>query len=502
MTKKRDLRTIAVNTGIASDSAFGAVTPPIYLSSTYSFGGFEQPRAYDYSRTVNPSRDMLADTLTQLEGGAGGVVVSSGMAAVDLVLSLLGPDDLIVAPHDCYGGTHRLLSLRRDRKQFEVIFVDQNDSEALAEALEHYPALVLIETPSNPLMRVVDIQAVAQRAKAAGAKVAVDNTFLSPALQRPIPLGADFVIHSTTKYLNGHSDVVGGAVVAADKTDAETLAAWANICGVTAAPFDCYLTLRGLRTLFPRIERQQITAMKIAEMLSAHPAIAAVHYPGLASHPGHRLAQTQQTGFGAMLSFELAGGVEAARRFVESVSVFTLAESLGGIESLVAHPATMTHLGMEPEARRLAGITDSLIRLSIGLEAESDLIEDLIGALKSAGAGATETVETPGIRLPAQKRAYSGQPPTSMLPKRTAQSAPSAHGMAAAAASAMPAASAATMTRAAAVAQAMPRAENRALWLSWAGELRDMLCSAVGPASAAGGIRGNLKRLVGLLKIA
>jgi cystathionine gamma-synthase len=381
MNKKKDPRTIAVNAGIATDRAFGAVTPPVYLSTTFSFEGYERPRAHDYSRTANPSRDLLASTLAELEGGAGAVVVSSGMAAVDLVLSLLGPDDLIVAPHDCYGGTHRLLSLRRDRKQFDVLFIDQNDTKALAEALEQFPALLLIETPSNPLMRVVDIQSIVERAKAAGTKVAVDNTFLSPALQRPMQFGADFVIHSTTKYLNGHSDVVGGAVIAADKADAETLAAWANVCGVTASPFDCYLTLRGLRTLFPRIERQQITAAKIAEYLQAHPAVAAVYYPGLPSHPGHALAKSQQSGFGAMLSFELAGGVGAVRRFVEGLSVFTLAESLGGIESLVAHPATMTHLGMGAEARRVAGITDSLVRLSVGLEAESDLIDDLKCAL-------------------------------------------------------------------------------------------------------------------------
>lgn len=386
MGKRRDPRTIAVNTGIAADSAFGAVTPPIYLSSTFAFSGFERPHAHDYSRTANPSRDILGDTLTQLEGGAGAVVVSSGMAAVDLVLSLLGPDDLVLAPHDCYGGTHRLLSLRRARKQFDVLFVDQNDEEALAAALDEFPALVLMETPSNPLMRVVNIRAVAERARAAGAKVAVDNTFLSPALQRPIHLGADFVIHSTTKYLNGHSDVVGGAVIAADKTDAENLAAWANTCGVTASPFDCYLTLRGLRTLFPRVERQQITAAAIAEFLQVHPAVAAVHYPGLASHPGHAVARSQQSGFGAMLSLELAGGVGAVRCFVESLSVFTLAESLGGIESLVAHPATMTHVGMGPEARHVAGITDGLIRLSIGLEAESDLIDDLKCALDATHA--------------------------------------------------------------------------------------------------------------------
>jgi cystathionine gamma-synthase len=381
-------QTIAVASGIAADTAFGAVTPPIYLSSTFAFANFGQGRAYDYTRTANPSRDMLADTLTQLEGGAGAIVVSSGMAAVDLALSQLKHDDLVVAPHDCYGGTYRLLCARRSRQQFRVAFIDQNDDKALTLALEGAPSIILIETPSNPLMRVVDIKKIAAYAKAVGAKVAVDNTFLSPALQRPIPLGADFVIHSTTKYLNGHSDVVGGAVIAADKGDAEALAAWANITGVTGAPFDAYLTLRGLRTLFPRIERQQATAAAVVELLDGHPLVDAVHYPGLKSHPGHAIANAQQAGFGAMLSFELAGSVENVRRFVEAVEVFTLAESLGGVESLVAHPATMTHVGMGAEARNAAGISDNLLRLSIGLEAESDIIAGLESGLTAVARAA------------------------------------------------------------------------------------------------------------------
>jgi cystathionine gamma-synthase len=236
-------------------------------------------------------------------------------------------------------------------------------------------------------MRVVDIAAIAKKAKAAGAAVAVDNTFLSPALQQPIALGADFVIHSTTKYLNGHSDVVGGAVIAAQAEDAAALAAWANVTGVTGSPFDAYQTLRGLRTLFPRIESQQRNAGAIAAFLEAQPQVSAVHYPGLPSHPGHAIAKTQQRGFGAMLSFELSGGVEEVRRFLDAVRIFTLAESLGGIESLVAHPATMTHAGMDPQARRTAGITDTLLRLSVGLESESDLLEDLLQALKFAGTG-------------------------------------------------------------------------------------------------------------------
>jgi len=384
MTKATRLETITAAYGVARDSDFHAVAPPVYLSSTFGFSGYRQGGPHEYTRTSNPTRDLLADVLAKLEGGAGAVVTASGMAAVDLVLSQLRRGDLVLAPHDCYGGTYRLLAGRRDREQFDVAFVDQGDPAAFAAALGRRPKLVLVETPSNPLMRVVDIRAIAERARKAGAKVAVDNTFLSPALQRPLALGADFVIHSTTKYINGHSDVVGGAVIAADRSDVEALAHWANVTGTTGSPFDAHLTLRGLRTLFPRVERQQANAMAVAQFLARHAAVAAVHYPGLDTDPGHALASAQQDGFGAMLSFELAGGVDAVRRFVEAVEVFTLAESLGGVESLVAHPTTMTHSGMGEEARRAAGISDSLIRLSVGIEAEADLIADLEGALAVA----------------------------------------------------------------------------------------------------------------------
>jgi cystathionine gamma-synthase len=387
MKKKLNPETVAAAHGIARDGSFRAVAPPLYLTSTFAFEDFGQSSGHEYTRTSNPTRDLLADALAELEGGAGAVVTSSGMAAVDLVLALLRRDDLVVAPHDCYGGTYRLLAARRERGQFDVAFVDQSDEVALVSALGRRPKLVLIETPSNPLMRVVNIRAIAELAHAAGARVAVDNTFLSPALQRPIALGADFVVHSTTKYLNGHSDVVGGAVVAADRSDAEALAAWANITGTTGAPFDAYLTLRGLRTLFPRIRRQQESAMAVAAFLARHPLVAGVHYPGLEADPGHALATAQQDGYGAMLSFELKGGVDAVRRFVAAIEVVTLAESLGGVESLVAHPATMTHAGMGAEARRAAGIGDNLLRLSVGLEAEADLIADLERSLAAAGAG-------------------------------------------------------------------------------------------------------------------
>lgn len=372
-----NIETIAVANGIASDPAFGAINPPIVLSSNFAFEKFEASQPYEYSRSSNPTRDILADTIAKLEGGAGAVVTSSGMAAIDLVLGQLKSGDRVIAPHDCYGGTYRLLEARRAKGHFDVAFIDQGDEAALREALERPTALVLIETPSNPLMRVRDIRAIAHRAKAVGAKVAVDNTFLSPALQRPITLGADFVIHSTTKYLNGHSDVVGGAVVSAHQQDVEFLSSWANITGVIGAPFDSYLTLRGIRTLFPRMGRQQASAGTIAALLAEHPAVSAVHYPGLPAHPDHAIAREQQAGFGAMLSFELKGGIRAVRPFVSAIKVFTLAESLGGIESLIAHPATMTHVGMGAEARRKAGITDSLLRMSVGLEAEADLVADL-----------------------------------------------------------------------------------------------------------------------------
>ncbi len=384
MSRNRAPQTIAVANGIGEDSAFGAVTPPLYLSSNFTFEGFERPRQYDYTRSGNPTRDLLAGTIAQLEGGAGAVVVATGMAAIDLSLFSVEPGDLIVAPHDCYAGTWRLLHARRTKRQFDVAFVDQNDPEALEAAMARAPKLVLIETPSNPLMRVVDIRKIATRAKEAGAKTVVDNTFLSPALQRPIGLGADLVVHSTTKFLNGHSDVVGGVVVAATQKDADDLRYWANATGVTGSPFDAFLTLRGVRTLFTRVETQQKITASVVAFLDAHPAVRVVHYPGLPSHPGHEIARTQQSGFGSMLSFELAGGTDAVRRFVETVELFTLAESLGGIESLVSHSATMTHASMTAEARLAAGISDSLIRLSIGLENESDLLADLARGLDAA----------------------------------------------------------------------------------------------------------------------
>lgn len=375
--------TIACSIGIDDDPSFGAVTPPIHLSANYSFAGFRQRRTYDYTRSGNPTRDQLADALAKLERGAGAVVTGSGMSAAHLLLSLVPAGGLVLAPYDCYGGTWRLLHALAERNIIEVLFADLASAGELARAFARRPFLVWVETPSNPLMRITDVRDIAARAEAIGALVAVDNTFLSPILQKPLLLGADFVVHSTTKYLNGHSDVVGGAVVAAKQQHIEQLASWANCTGVAGAPFDAWLTLRGLRTITVRIARQEQTALAVARFLSRHARVKAVHYPGLVSHPGHEIARQQQYGFGGMLSFEVDD--EAfAEQIVHSLKVFTLAESLGGIESLVCHPASMTHACVSDEAKTACGITPGLLRLSIGLEAEWDLVGDLAQALSLA----------------------------------------------------------------------------------------------------------------------
>jgi len=393
MTSPADPATLAVRAAIESDHQHRAVVPPLHLSTNFAFEGFGQKSHYDYTRSGNPTRDALADALTGLEGGAGTVVTSSGMAALNLILQLLEPGDLLIAPHDCYGGTFRLFDSLSRRGHFELAFVDQTDDAALAQALARKPTLVLVETPSNPLLRIVDIQKVATLSKEAGALLAVDNTFLSPALQRPIELGADLVIHSTTKYLNGHSDVVGGCVVAATDELAERLTWWGNCLGITGAPFDSYLTLRGIRTLHTRIRQHERSAAQLASVLDAHPAVRTVYFPGLKTHRGHDIAARQQSGFGGMLSFELHGGAAAVKRFVEGLSFFSLAESLGGVESLVCHPPTMTHAAMDQAALQRAGVSQSLVRLSVGLESTEDLIADVLSALEAA------TIEQPPLAV-------------------------------------------------------------------------------------------------------
>jgi cystathionine gamma-synthase len=387
--------TRAVRAGIDTDSQHGAVVPPLHLSTNYSFAGFNEKRAYDYSRSGNPTRDLLAEALADLEKGTSAVVTASGMAAVALALELVPAGGKVLAAHDCYGGTWRLLDAWAKKGRFEVRFADLTDPTTLAAGLADKPALVWVETPSNPLLRITDIRHVAQAAHAAGALCVVDNTFLSPALQQPLALGADVVVHSTTKYINGHSDVVGGAVIAREPAVAEKLQWWGNCLGLTGAPFDSWLTLRGLRTLSARLRAHQENAAAIADLLNEHPAVTRVFYPGLASHPQHALAKRQQSGFGAMLSFELEGGEDAVRAFLDGLQCITLAESLGGVESLIAHPATMTHAAMAPGARRTAGISDTLLRLSVGIEDIADLSRHLRAALARADAVSRKRLALP-----------------------------------------------------------------------------------------------------------
>ena len=384
MTSEASRATRAVRTAIESDTQHGAVVPPLHLSSNYAFAGFGEKREYDYTRSGNPTRDALGEALTTLEGGAGAVVTASGMAALNVLVQLLQPGDLLVVPHDCYGGTYRLYEALGRKGHFEVLFVDQTDDAALARACARKPRLILTETPSNPLLRIVDIAKVAALARECGALYAVDNTFLSPALQQPIGLGADIVVHSTTKYINGHSDVVGGALVAATPELVEELTWWANCIGATGAPFDSFLTLRGLRTLQVRMRQHEETASLLARVLNEQDGVRCVYYPGLETHAGHAIARRQQSGFGGMISFEIDGGEPAVRAFVNELRYFSLAESLGGVESLVCHPPSMTHAPVSPEALAEAGISQSLIRLSVGLEASEDLVDDVLRALEAA----------------------------------------------------------------------------------------------------------------------
>jgi cystathionine gamma-synthase len=376
--------TLAARFAVDTDPAHGAVIPPLYMSSNFSFRGFGEKRAYDYTRSGNPTRDQLAQALAALEGGVGGVITASGMAAVHLATQLVKPGELIVAPHDCYGGCHRLFSAGAKRGLFELRWLPLwETAESVARIRELSPRVVWIESPSNPLLRITDIAAIAGAAHEVGALVVVDNTFLSPAGQRPFALGADIVLHSTTKYINGHSDVVGGAVLARDQALVEELSWWANCLGLTGSPFDSYQTLRGLRTLNVRYRQHAENAAAIAAYLDGHPGAAKVYYPGLVRHPGHELARRQQESFGAMISFELDAADEELPVFLRELKLFTLAESLGGVESLVAHPASMTHAAMSLEDQSAAGISSRLLRLSIGIEHVEDLLADLAAGFEA-----------------------------------------------------------------------------------------------------------------------
>lgn len=378
--------TIAVRTGIESDTQYHAVVPPIYLSTNYGFPAFGEVPEYDYTRSGNPNRGLLEQALAELESGQGAVVTNCGTSALNLwVSTFIGPEDIIVAPHDCYGGTYRLFNTRARKGDFQVLFVDQSDDQALTEALAKKPKLVLLETPSNPLVRVVDIEKICHQAHQVGALVAVDNTFLTPVYQKPLTLGADFVIHSTTKFINGHSDVIGGVVISKTKEHAEELAWWGNCIGATGTPFDSYLTLRGIRTLGARMRVHEESSQKILRYLQTQPLVRTIFHPSLPDHPGHDIARKQQSGFGSMLSFEFAGSFEQLKYFVGKLELFSLAESLGGVESLICHPASMTHRAMGESALEEAGVSQFLLRLSVGLEDADDLISDLDQAFALSG---------------------------------------------------------------------------------------------------------------------
>ena len=375
---KHQKSTNTVRAGIDSDAQYGSVMPPVYLSTNYSFEGLNGKREYDYSRSGNPTRDVLAEAISDLEGGVGAVVTNTGMSAVVLVTHLLKPEDTVLAPHNCYGGCYRAFNSLSEAGRFKTRFVDFTDAEALRQAVQtHQPKMIWVETPSNPLLRITDIQAVATLARECGALVVVDNTFLTPLLQQPLSLGADIVVHSTTKYINGHSDVVGGAVVAKTPGVLEELAWWANCVGSTASPWDCNQTMRGLRTLHARMRCHEESTESIVRVLNSNEAVKKVHFPGLTNHPDHQLAQSQQSGFGAIVSFELEGGEEQVRVFLDTLKCFTLAESLGGVESLICHPGTMTHAAVAEKAQREAGIETTLLRLSVGIEHVADLIVDI-----------------------------------------------------------------------------------------------------------------------------
>ena len=370
--------TIAIRTALESDEQYRAVIPPIYLTSTFAYKEIGVEQRYDYTRSANPTRDALAEAVSVLEGGFGATVTSSGMAATTLVTSLLNPNDYVIVPHDCYGGTFRLFSQLAERGLLQVKFIDQSDINLFQQTIKQYqPKIVWVESPSNPLLRVVDIQDISKILKQSNTLLVVDNTFLTPIFQTPFKLGADIVIHSTTKYINGHSDVVGGIVVAKSETLHQTMQEWANTLGLSGSPFDSYMTLRGLRTLKLRMKAHEKTAHALARVLSEHPSVEKVYYPGLSSHPSHAIAKKQQSGFGGMLSFEIKGGLREVKKFFKRIEYFSLAESLGGVESLVCHPYTMTHAPLSSEDKKKAGISENLIRISVGIEEQEDLIKSI-----------------------------------------------------------------------------------------------------------------------------
>jgi len=366
--------TIAASAGVTEDPTYRGVAPPLWASDTFEWDSPDDKPDYDYSRTVSPNRDLLARAIASLEGGAHCAITNSGQSAALLALLQLEPGATVLAPHDCYGGTYRLLQGLERKGLIRAIFVDQADDGAFARALAQDVRLVWLESPSNPLLRLVDIKARCAEAKGAGALTICDNTLLTPCRQQPLALGCDLVLHSTTKAINGHNDLFGGALITNDDALAEQIAWWANAAGLSGSAYDSWQTLRGLRTLPLRVARQEETARALAEWLEDHGQVEAVHYPGLASFPQRALAEAQQSGPGFMVSFRVKGDVA---RFVKALELITLASSLGGFATLVCTPASMTHRGMPPEAQAEAGITSDLIRMSVGLEDSGDLIQDL-----------------------------------------------------------------------------------------------------------------------------
>ena len=376
--------TKAIRTGQQPDPATGAVVVPVYQTVNFVFDDIGRPHGYEYSRSANPTRTALEQCLASLEEAQFGLAFGSGMAAVDAVLSLLRPGDHVVSAEHVYGGTYRLFEQVYIPRGIEFTYVNGWRSEAFARALRPNTKLVWIETPANPLLQLVDVRAVAGIAHEGGAKLVADNTFSSPFFQRPLTQGADIVLHSTTKYISGHSDVIGGAVLTSDPELHKAIKFYQNAAGAVPGPWDCWLSLRGLKTLAVRMRQHEVNAKAVAEFLAKHPAVRETIYPGLPSHPQHDLATAQMDGFGAIVTFRLDGGNDQVRRFVKALKVFLFAESLGGVESLVCHPATMSHGVLTPEERQKVGITDGTIRLSVGIEDAQDLIEDLAQALAAS----------------------------------------------------------------------------------------------------------------------
>jgi cystathionine beta-lyase/cystathionine gamma-synthase len=382
MTGKKSTKfaTKAIHAGQEPDPATGAVTVPIYQTSTYAQDGLGRHKGFEYARTQNPTRTALEKNLAALENGQFGFAFASGMAATNAVVTLLNAGDHVIVSDNTYGGTFRLFDKVWKRFGLEFSYVDAREPQNVEDAARAATRMVFIETPTNPVMSIVDISAVSEITRRRGIRLVVDNTFMSPYFQRPLDLGADIVVHSTTKYLNGHSDSVGGAVILNDEEDARAVAFIQNAAGAILSPMDSWLVMRGTKTLAVRMRQHDENGRIIAQFLSEHPSVAHVYYPGLKSHPQHELARRQMTGFGGMISFE-TGSLENARRVLEGVRLCTLGESLGGVETLISHPATMTHASVpEPERNRL-GITDGLVRVSVGIEDAEDIMADLDQAL-------------------------------------------------------------------------------------------------------------------------